>query len=193
MRGGSWSVGTKDDDTVYLDRYTGDLVDGKPTGHVIVNANMNAREARNIGLALLQKADKIDPNGAETYDPKWMAKAVQYAAFDQTPVPPAQGRNGRWVKLGDVSVDGATIGITDPSAVGRRIDWDWGTPPGAKQPISQSYGSGVQFWAGFGDGNYEVWAWMVTYPTPSNPDDERVAFVAMTLVNEDDLVQWNES
>lgn len=55
--GGTWQVGTKDGDTVYLDRYSGP----DATGELIINANMNPDEARAIGQSLIDKANAIDP------------------------------------------------------------------------------------------------------------------------------------
>lgn len=54
--GGSWQVGTKNGDTVYLDRYSGP--DG--TGELVISANMDPAEARAIGQMLIDKADSID-------------------------------------------------------------------------------------------------------------------------------------
>lgn len=59
--GGTWQVGTKDGNTVYLDRYVG----RDTTGDLIVNINMNPDEARTIGQLLIDKANAIDPKGVE--------------------------------------------------------------------------------------------------------------------------------
>jgi hypothetical protein len=40
--GGTWQVGTKNGDTVYIDRYSGP----DATGDLIINANMDPDEAR---------------------------------------------------------------------------------------------------------------------------------------------------
>lgn len=175
INGGSWSVGTKDGDTVYLDRYSGDLVDGKPSGHLIISANLDPDEALNVGRALIENAYELNPDPG--VGPRFPAQGVSA---------------GRWVKLGQVSVDGATLGIADPSSISQRIGWDWGNPPTPEQPVSQPWGSGVQFSSGFGDGSYEVWAWVVEYETPGSPNDERIAQVTMTLIDDDDLKEWDE-
>lgn len=60
-RGGSYSIGTKDREAVYLDRYTGDLGEnGKPTGNLIFNMNMSPDEAREVANALIEKADELE-------------------------------------------------------------------------------------------------------------------------------------
>jgi hypothetical protein len=60
--GGSWRVGTRDNDTVYLDRYSGP--DG--TGEQVMNANMDPAEARALGQLLIDRANRIDPKGGLT-------------------------------------------------------------------------------------------------------------------------------
>lgn len=115
------------------------------------------------------------------------------------PAKPAVGRNGRWEKLGEVGVDSASIGITD-LLVGvngsRCITGD----PGARYATKGSkwagdWGTGVRFWAGFGDGGYEVWGWIVDYGTLDMADnvwvpDERIAQVVVTMIDDDELASW---
>lgn len=55
--GGSFQVGTKNGETVYLDRYSGP----DATGELIVNMNFDPDEARRIGQGLIDQANKIDP------------------------------------------------------------------------------------------------------------------------------------
>ncbi|MBB3752670.1 hypothetical protein FHT44_005182 [Mycolicibacterium sp. BK634] len=108
------------------------------------------------------------------------------------PKTPAIGRDGRWEKLGEVGVDSATIAITD-----LLIDTkDW---PRVRIPKTQShyavsehaedFGTGIRFTAGFGDGGYEIWGWIVDYGDANEPD-ERVAQVVITLITDDDLQDW---
>jgi hypothetical protein len=111
------------------------------------------------------------------------------------PPAPAMGRNGRWEKIGEVGVDSATIGITD-LLVGTRdsfmrtasIDPDarYATP-GSKW--AGDWGTGVRFWAGFGDGSYDVWAWIADYGEDGEVD-ERIAQVVVTMIDENDLAEW---
>jgi hypothetical protein len=54
--GGRWSVGTKDGDTVYIERYD-------RHGDLVISSNMDPDEARNIGQALIDKANSIEPQG----------------------------------------------------------------------------------------------------------------------------------
>jgi hypothetical protein len=61
--GGTWQVGTKNGDTVYLDRYSGP----DATGDLVINANMDPDEARIIGQLLIDKANAIDPKEIETH------------------------------------------------------------------------------------------------------------------------------
>jgi hypothetical protein len=57
VRGGSYQVGTKDGVKVYLDRYSGP--DG--TGVLVFNMNMPPAEAREVGQALIDQANKLQP------------------------------------------------------------------------------------------------------------------------------------
>lgn len=99
------------------------------------------------------------------------------------PNPPAEGRNGRWEKLGEVGVDSASIAITcaDPNAryakPGSRWAGDWGT--------------GIRFTAGFGDGGYDVWAWIADYGEDGEVD-ERIAQVVLTLIDDSELEAWRQ-
>jgi hypothetical protein len=108
------------------------------------------------------------------------------------PPPPAkgskgQGGKGRWVKFGEVGVDSAVIAITDPAFTDKdwqgRINYD---------SLAGPYGHmGVQMLAGFGDGGYEVWGWIVDYGE-GGETDERIAQVVITLIDEQRLAQWRE-
>lgn len=110
------------------------------------------------------------------------------------PPGPAEGRNGRWVKLGEVGVDSASIAITDLLVnTSTAALLNVGAPdsryatPGSE--FAGDWGTGIRFWAGFGDGGYDVWGWIVDYGDESEPD-ERVAQVVMTLIDEQDLADW---
>lgn len=113
----------------------------------------------------------------------------------QVPARPAPGRNGRWVKLGSVGVDSASIGITDllvgvKDSSCRTADKD----PGARYAAPGSewagdWGTGIRFWAGFGDGSYDVWGWVVDYGQGADVD-ERIAQVAITMIDDEDLAAW---
>lgn len=110
------------------------------------------------------------------------------------PSKPAIGRDGRWEKLGQVGVDSASIGITDLLAgvTGSALD-NVGDPksryavPGSE--FAGDWGTGVRFWAGFGDGGYDVWGWIVDYGE-GDEVDERVAQVVVTMIDEDELAAW---
>lgn len=104
------------------------------------------------------------------------------------PAAPAVGRNGRWVKVGEVGVDSATMAVTDPAFAPAKYE---GLTGGADAPFGHvgPYGSGVQFMAGFGDGGYDVWAWVVDYGENGEVDD-RIAQVIVTMINADDLAHW---
>lgn len=101
------------------------------------------------------------------------------------PAPVATGRNGRWVKLGEVGVDSATMAITDPGMAG---------PHDAltTEVFAARFGSGVRFWSGFGDGGYEVWGWVADYGTEDKVD-ERLGQVVVTMIDDHDLAQWHSA
>lgn len=113
------------------------------------------------------------------------------------PIPPAppRGRNGRWEKIGRVGVDSASIGITD--LLVRTDDSRFCTAdkdPNARYATPGSewagdWGTGIRFWAGFGDGSYDVWAWIADYGE-GDEVDERIAQVVVTMIEEDDLKNW---
>lgn len=100
------------------------------------------------------------------------------------PPAPAPGRNGRWERIGGVSVDSAMVAITDPAFAPAKY-------PGIRSDhnLFSEYGSGIQFSAGFGDGGYDIWAWIVDYGV--DECDERIAQVVITLIDEADLTAWN--
>lgn len=100
------------------------------------------------------------------------------------PNPPAPGRNGRWVKLGEASVDSASLAVVDPAY---RNQLSGQMPTGVE--FGTEDGPGVRFWAGFGDGGYDVWAWVVDYGEDGETD-ERIAQVVVTLVDGEDLAVW---
>lgn len=101
------------------------------------------------------------------------------------PTTPAGG-DGRWVNLGEVSVDGARLGIADPVYV-----------PAEKEPLHSDLsgpwanGTGIQFLSGFGDGGYDVWAWVIDAGTDGEVD-ERIAQVVVTMIDDEDLKWWRE-
>lgn len=103
------------------------------------------------------------------------------------PSAPAQGRNGRWERLGEVSVDGATLAITDPSGHPPQ----WSGLGGRELSFGRvgQYGTGVHFMAGFGDGGYHVWAWIIDTGEDGEVD-ERIAQIVLTLIDADGLEQW---
>ncbi|MDB2220676.1 hypothetical protein [Mycobacteroides abscessus] len=100
------------------------------------------------------------------------------------PPTPAQGRNGRWVRIGGVSVDSAMAAITDPAFAPAKYPGI-----GSGHNLFSKYGSGVQFSAGFGDGGYDIWAWIVDYGIDES--DERIAQIVVTLIDDEDLAHWN--
>ncbi len=111
---------------------------------------------------------------------------------------PADGRNGRWEKLGQVGVDSASIGITD-LLIGERAHtalFRTGEPnPTYATPNSEwagDWGTGIRFWAGFGDGGYDIWGWIVDYGEDGETD-ERVAQVVITLIDSEDLDHWRSA
>jgi hypothetical protein len=112
----------------------------------------------------------------------------------ECPPPPAVGLNGQWIKLGDVSVDSAMLAITDPAFAPAKYDTSQGCPE-----MSGPYGSGIQFMAGFGDGGYDVWAWIVDYGEHDDSGDgrwvpdKRIAMVVVTLIDDEDLAYWRNS
>lgn len=114
------------------------------------------------------------------------------------PNDPADGRNGRWEKLGQVGVDSASIGITDlliggnaATSLFRTQDQDSRYAARGSQ-WAGDWGTGIRFWAGFGDGGYDVWGWIVDYGEDGEVD-ERVAQVRVTLIDADELAAWRDS
>lgn len=114
--------------------------------------------------------------------------------MSEMPNLPAAGKAARWEKLGQVGVDSASIGITDLLAgVKDSALQNVGAPesryavPGSE--FAGDWGTGVRFWAGFGDGGYDVWGWIVDYGE-GDEVDERVAQVVVTMIDHDELTQW---
>lgn len=110
------------------------------------------------------------------------------------PSTPAPGRNGHWVKLGEVGVDSASIGITDLMLGDEADSTCRPNNPDARYAVKNSewvgdWGTGVRFWAGFGDGGYDVWAWVVDYGE-GDTVDERIAQVVLTLIGDEELAHW---
>lgn len=114
------------------------------------------------------------------------AELYNHVYGKEGPKPPGRGRNGRWVLLGTVGVDSATMAITDP--------WVGNDDNGYRMPAdarSATWGvMGVQFWCGFGDGTYEVWGWIADYGTADHKD-ERIAQVVVTMINQEELDEWS--
>lgn len=116
--------------------------------------------------------------------------------LDDEPPPPAVGREGRWEKLGSIGVDSASIGITDllVGVEGSGLTNVGATDSHYAVPGSQfagDWGTGIRFWAGFGDGGYDVWGWIVDYGV-GDEVDERVAQIVCTMIDEADLADWRE-
>lgn len=111
------------------------------------------------------------------------------------PAPPADGRNGRWEKLGEVGVDSGSIGITDlmlgvADSRFRTADKDDSARYAAKgSQWAGDWGTGIRFWAGFGDGGYDVWGWIVDYGEDGEVD-ERVAQIVVTMIDDSELASW---
>lgn len=104
------------------------------------------------------------------------------------PPPLASGRNGRWVMLGSVGVDSAALGVSDPSFV-IGVEGEVAMHQIPAPARSAAFGSGVQFWCGFGDGIYEVWGWVADYGTEGEVD-ERIAQVVVTMIDHEILRDW---
>jgi hypothetical protein len=111
------------------------------------------------------------------------------------PAPPADGRDGHWVKLGHVGVDSASIAITDLAASRTMDNFSLCTPAVGRYSASEQWagdcGTGIRFWAGFGDGGYDIWAWVVDYGADGDVD-ERIAQVVVTLIDDAELANWME-
>ena len=123
-------------------------------------------------------------------------RTAQPSRIADGPAAPAVGNNGRWVLLGEVSVDSASIGITDLLV---DVNGSALTNVGAKgshyavpgSEFAGDWGTGIRFWAGFGDGGYQVWGWIVDYGDSAHGEvDERVAQVVMTMIDAQDLADW---
>lgn len=90
--------------------------------------------------------------------------------------------SGRWVKIGSASVDSGTLAVIDPCYVigkGEEI-YGWNDYDSLHEPYCDNLG--VQFSSGFGDGAYEVWAWIVDMGD-GFMGGERVAEVRVCLIS----------
>jgi len=108
---------------------------------------------------------------------------------DTEPAKPAPGRNG----TGSNSVTSASTAARHRHLrSGVRQQPQRNAPPATPGRRARSpFGSGVQFWAGFGDGGYDVWAWIADYGE-GDEVDERIAQVVITMIDDDDLKQWRQ-
>lgn len=91
-------------------------------------------------------------------------------------------------------MDSASIGITDLLAGVRdsclqNVDSADNRYAAPGNGFAGDWGTGVRFWAGFGDGGYDVWAWIVDYGEGGEVD-ERVAQVVVTMIDADELADW---
>jgi hypothetical protein len=104
--------------------------------------------------------------------------------------------------LGEVGVDSASVAVTDLLSEGDvsldapyfsdrvgAVDSHYAVP-GSRW--AGDYGTGVRFWAGFGDGGYQVWGWIVDYSEDDEPY-ERVAQVVITMIDAEQLAEWRQS
>lgn len=107
---------------------------------------------------------------------------------EKPPEPCTGGRNGHWVKLGEVSVDSSQIVIVDPTYIDKSARANTYLANGIASPYNK--GVGVQLMAGFGDGGYDVWAWVVDTAVDEDETDERIAQIVMTLIDEKELKNW---
>lgn len=107
-------------------------------------------------------------------------------ALENGPQSSAQGRNPRWMRLGEVCVDACSVMIVEPQNAK-----DFDRAPGAEsnRPFSHDFGSGVEFMPGFGDGGYAVYGLVVDYGTGGEVD-QRVAEIRMVFITEEDLADW---
>lgn len=108
---------------------------------------------------------------------------------------PAGFPRGRWEKLGEVGVDSASIGITDllfgttnSHFRAGAVETRYAVPRSA---WAGDWGTGIRFWAGFGDGAYDIWAWIIDTGEDGEVD-ERIAQVVITMIDEKELVEWRE-
>jgi hypothetical protein len=113
--------------------------------------------------------------------------------MSEQPTPPGTGNDGRWVKIGRVSVDSSQMGICDP---GYAKAFNYNQMNDGWRDVTEDlqvrdWCSGVSFMAGFGDGGYDVWGWVVDYGDGEGGPDKRIAQVVITLIDDDDVVQWN--
>lgn len=114
--------------------------------------------------------------------PQWLREIVEtLCPGDAAPAPPAHAPNGRWVRIGQVSVDSSQIGICDPGYA-KPFDFNayWNSSRSVNDDCEvRDWCSGVAFMAGFGDGGYVVWAWVADYRDPGADDlDELAELVA---------------
>lgn len=135
-----------------------------------------------------------------TLGPRYSAAHEDHPMITMAPPPPADGRNGRWERLGRVGADSASIGITDllvgttdsrcRPACDAPADDPWAVRYAAKgSQWAGDWGTGIRFWAGFGDGGYDVWGWIADYGE-NGEVDERVAQVVITMIDAEGLADW---
>jgi hypothetical protein len=116
-------------------------------------------------------------------------KLAEIEAAENGPQKPAAGKNGHWVRLGEVCVDSSQVVIVDPA-------YTVEGPNKASRFMRENdelagiYNRvGVQMCAGFGDGGYWVEAWVVDYGE-GDEVDERIAAIWVTFINDEDLAGW---
>lgn len=106
-------------------------------------------------------------------------------AAENGPQKPAEGKNGHWVRLGEVCVDGCSVLIVDPAYA---HEYDRTTLVRTSE-LFTDFKLGVELLPGFGDGGYVVWGWVVDYGQGGEVD-ERVAQIVVTFIDEKDLTRW---
>ena len=96
--------------------------------------------------------------------------------------PPRAPRGGEWLFVGHACVDSGTLAIIDPCYVISRGEeiYGWENWHNLFEPYCDNLG--VQFTTGFGDGAYEVWAYVVEM----GPWGRRVAQVSVCMIAEGD-------
>jgi hypothetical protein len=104
---------------------------------------------------------------------------------------PAKGISERWELLGEVGVDGASMGLVDPTYLAcEPFPTDCQPIPEGSHGAPWSQG-GVWFHPGLGDGGYEVWGRIVDYG-PDHGLGERVAEIRVVMVSDADVAEWRQ-